>query len=82
MAPYRSWINENKELLLQYKGNWIAYTYENGLLAYGQTLREVIEQAEKITTDFIIWHVNKHFGQPRVLPIKAAGRLVTRIEYK
>lgn len=79
MAVYRSWINENKELLLQYKGNWIAYTYENGLLAFGKTLREVIEQAEKTTPDFIIWHVHQHFGQPRVLPIKMAKNSVYTI---
>ena len=79
MAAYKSWINENKELLLNYKGNWIAYTYETGLLAYGKTLREVIEQAEKSTKDFIIWHVNEHFGQPRVLPIRMARNSVYTI---
>lgn len=65
MAEYKSWINENKELLLKYKGKWIAYTYEKGLLAYSKTLDEVMQQAEKIIRDFIIWHVNEHFGMPR-----------------
>lgn len=72
MAEYKSWINENKDLLLKHKGNWIAYTYEKGLLAYGKTLDEVMQQAEKVTKDFVIWHVNEHFGKPR-----ASGHITT-----
>ncbi len=79
MAAYRSWINENKQLLLKYKGNWIAYTYKEGLLAYGKTLRQVINEVEKITKDYIIWHVNEHFGQPRILPVKMARNSVYTI---
>lgn len=70
MAEYKSWINENKDLLLKYKGNWIAYTYEKGLLAYGKTLKKVRREANKVTEDYTIWHVNEHFGQPRAFPIR------------
>ncbi|MEI9955739.1 MAG: DUF5678 domain-containing protein [Ferruginibacter sp.] len=64
-----SWINQNIELLLQHKGQWIAYNKKNGLIAFGKELENVLIAAEKKTKDFCIWHVNKHFGSPRALAV-------------
>lgn len=75
-----SWINQNIELLLQYKGNWIAYNNNEGLIAFGKKLEDVIQKAEKITADFTLWHVSNHFGQPRSLMIKMAKKNIYTIK--
>ncbi len=74
-----SWINQNLELLLQYKGNWIAYNNQQGLIAFGKQLDDVINKAESITDDFTLWNVSKHLGQPRSLMIKMAKKNVYTI---
>lgn len=65
-----SWITQNIELLLQYKGNWIAYNNQQGLIAFCPQLDDVMVKAEAITDDYTVWHVSKHFGQPRAFHLK------------
>jgi hypothetical protein len=75
-----SWINQNIELLLQYKGNWITFNNKVGLIAFGKELEEVLKETEKKTKDFSVWHVNKHFGKPRALAIRMAKKNVYTIK--
>ena len=70
----KSWLNQNIQLLLTLKGNWIAYNEKNGLLAHGKILSKVIKEAEKISKDFTIWNVSKYFGKPRALVIRMARK--------
>ena len=74
-----SWINQNLDLLLQYKGNWIAYNNEQGLIAFGPQLAEVIAKAEAVTEDYTTWHVSKYFGQPRAFAVRMAKKNVYTI---
>ena len=75
-----SWINQNIELLLQYKGNWIAYNNQQGLIAFGPQLDDVIAKADAVTEDYTVWHVSKHFGQPRALMVRMAKKNVYTIK--
>lgn len=75
-----SWINQNIELLLQYKGNWIAFNKTKGLIAFDKELEILLEKAEKITQNFIVWHVNKNLGKPRALAIRMARKNVYTIK--
>ena len=75
-----SWINQNIELLLQYKGNWIAFNKKKGLIAFDKELEALLTKAEKITKDFIVWHVNKNLGKPRALAIRMAKKNVYTIK--
>jgi Family of unknown function (DUF5678) len=41
-----NWVNNNRDLLRQYKGKWIAYN-ESGLLLHDDTLKSLCERVEK-----------------------------------
>jgi Family of unknown function (DUF5678)/Aspartyl protease len=58
-----NWVNNNRDLLRQYKGKWIAYN-EKGLLLSDDTLKSLCEKADKITSDYIVYFIDPfQFGK-------------------
>ena len=60
---FENWVNNNRELLRKYKGNWVAFTEEEGLVASKKTLHETQEDARKITSyRTVFYFVNPYIG--------------------
>lgn len=60
-----NWVNHNKALLSQYKGEWIAYN-EKGLIAHDETLATLCNKAKEIDNDFLVYFVDPYqFGTVR-----------------
>ena len=56
-----NWVNHNKALLSQYKGQWIAYN-EKGLIAHDESLAALCIKAKEIDNDFLVFFVDLQFG--------------------
>ncbi len=69
---FDNWVNNNRELLRKYKGNWVAFTEEEGLVASKKTLHETEEEARKITSyRTVFYFVNPYIYEGlRFLPIR------------
>ena len=68
---FENWVNNNRDLLKKYKGNWVAFNEELGVVASKKTLDETEKEAAKITTAVIYYYVNPHiYSGYRFLPIR------------
>lgn len=64
------WLNQNRESILDlYKDQYIAYN-ENGIVAHGENLQPVLEQAEASSQSFVIYLVPRNNYSIQILPIK------------
>lgn len=64
------WINKNKEFLAKkYRGKFIAIT-EDGIVAHSPHLKEVLEQAQKVSKPFSIYSVPLNLDRLRILPLR------------
>ena len=67
---FENWVNNNRDLLKKYKGNWVAFNEELGVVASKKTLEETEKEAAKTTTAVIYYYVNPHiYSGYRFLPI-------------
>ena len=68
---FENWVNNNRELLRKYKGNWVAFTEEEGLVASKKTLQETEEEALKVTSFRTVYYFVNPFiySGLRFLPI-------------
>ena len=63
------WLNRNhKKLLAHYKGEYIAHN-AHGILAHGENLQEVLEQANSFQEDYLIYVVPKRTASIQILTI-------------
>jgi hypothetical protein len=63
-----NWINQNRELVKRYRGQWIAYNYEDGIIGSNQELEKLTENLKE--KDYTLWLVPKYWGQVlKFLPI-------------
>ena len=63
-----NWTNENRDLLRNYKGEYIAYN-ESGLIAHSKTLKSLMTKAEKVTKNYFYYYVSPYMDKIRILPI-------------
>ncbi len=71
MQNNNNWVNTNRRLLENYKGQWVAFNYESGLIAHDTDYFVVKEKAVKSGIDYVFWHVPKYWGKIlRILPIR------------
>lgn len=49
-----NWINNNKQRLRYYKRKYIAYTLEDGIIAYNDELQDLPIEAKKIKEHFVL----------------------------
>jgi len=70
-ALAKQWLKANQKLLRKYRGQWIAYNGEAGILAHNKDAHEVIKAAKATG----IWHIIKFLnpytygGLRRLVPI-------------
>ena len=66
------WIKENQNLLHRLRGKWIAYNGEDGVIAHGKEVSEVVRQAENSGLWHILKYVNPYTyaGLRRLVPIR------------
>ena len=57
---FENWVNNNRELLRKYAGNYVAFNEELGFIASGKTLDETEAEALKVTTKMIFYYVNPY----------------------
>lgn len=68
---FENWVNNNREFLRKYKGNWVTFNEELGFIAAGKTLDEAEAKALKVTTKMVFYYVNPHIYKGyRFLPIR------------
>lgn len=68
---FDNWVNNNREFLRKYKGNWVAFNEELGFIASKKTLKETEEEALKVTSKMAFYYVNPHiYSGYRFLPIR------------
>lgn len=60
---HNNWVNINRSLLENYKGEWVAFNYDSGLIAHDVDFYVVSEKAAKSGIDYVFWHVPKHWGK-------------------
>lgn len=64
------WLNNNRERVLDlYKDQYIAYN-ENGIIAHGEHLKPVLEEAEATDRTFVIYLVPRKHYSIQILPIQ------------
>ena len=68
---FDNWVNNNRELLRKYAGNYVAFNEELGFIASGKTLEEAEVEALKVTAKMIFYYVNPYnYTGYRFLPIR------------
>ena len=64
------WLNNNREKVLDlYKDEYIAYN-EKGIIAHGENLEPVLEEAKTTHQSFVIYLVPRHHYSIQILPIQ------------
>jgi hypothetical protein len=68
----REWIKSNYETLRKYKGEWIAYNGEEGIIQHNENAEVLIEQADATGKNYILKYVNPYTysGLRRLLPVR------------
>ena len=56
IAKAQDWVKSNYKLLRKYRGEWIAYNAEDGIIAHDKSA-DVVAQAAEVTQK---WHVLKY----------------------
>ncbi|HMQ47950.1 MAG TPA: retropepsin-like domain-containing protein [Saprospiraceae bacterium] len=70
----QQWVYENQLLLRRYRGEWIAYNGEIGIVAHGKDASKVMQEAEASG----LWHVIKYLN-----PITYSGlRRIASIHFR
>jgi Aspartyl protease len=68
---FDNWVNNNRELLRKYVGNYVAFNEELGFIVSKKTFEETEEEALKIASNAILYYVNPYsYGGRRFLPIR------------
>ena len=75
---FENWVNNNRELLRKYKGNWVAFTEEEGLVASKKTLQETQEEALRVTSFRTVYYFvdpyiyeGLRFPSISIMPVKS-----------
>lgn len=65
------WIKDNQSLLRKYKGQWIAYNGDVGIIAHDKSVTKVMEIADNLGVRHIIKYLNPYTygGLRRLVPI-------------
>jgi Aspartyl protease/Family of unknown function (DUF5678) len=68
----REWVKMNHETLRKYRGEWIAYNGEEGVIQHNQNADVLIEQADATGKSYILKYVNPYTysGLRRLLPVR------------
>ena len=67
----KQWLKANQKLLRKYKGEWIAYNGEVGIIAHDKQVSTVMKAAEATGAWHIIKYLNPYTysGLRRLVPI-------------
>jgi hypothetical protein len=57
---FENWVNNNRELLRKYVGNYVAFNEELGFIVSKKTFEETEEEALKIASNAILYYVNPY----------------------
>ena len=57
---FENWVNNNREFLRKYAGNWVAFNEELGFIASAKTLNETEAEALKQTSKIAFYYVNPY----------------------
>ena len=64
-----NWTNKNRELLLKYQSEWVAYNL-SGIVAHDKELKTVRVKADLTKEEYTLFYVPPSFGSLRFLPIR------------
>ncbi|MCA2655261.1 DUF5678 domain-containing protein [Microcystis sp. M061S2] len=64
------WLNKNRDTVIDlYKNQYIAYN-EKGVIAHSENLQNVLEQANTINQEFVIYLVPRCRYSIQILPVQ------------
>jgi len=68
----KGWLKANRQTLHKYRGEWIAYNGQDGLIAHHKRVSVIVEEADKTEKKYIIkfLHPYTYGGLRRILAIR------------
>ncbi len=68
----KMWVKENRNLLRKYKGQWIAYNGQDGVLGHHENVKNLVEMVKGKGKPYILKFVDPFFysGLRRLVPIR------------
>ncbi len=68
----KSWIKQNRTLLRKYRGQWIAYNGQEGLLGHDKDVSRLAKSSKEMGKPFILKYIDPIFysGLRRLVPIR------------
>ncbi|MEO8146122.1 MAG: DUF5678 domain-containing protein [Bacteroidia bacterium] len=63
---FENWTNNNRDLLRNYKGKWIAYN-KSGIVATADSFLKLSRAASRKTKDYISYYVSPDMDEVRIL---------------
>jgi hypothetical protein len=74
------WVNQHLDLVLDYRGKWVAISLENGIISANEDYDEMKKGIKKNMKDYFFWFVNENMGKGQSLMVRGIKRKVFTIK--